>query len=199
MDDTVSRSVQGEENENDTWLKFYRHTGLKLKQAGVALMRLDHSGKDESKGQRGGSAKVGDVDAVWRLKRSPDGEGLYVLDCEAHRFQLSEPRLVIRRESGPLRHTVVGGGSSAVYIESIERIASKLDDLKVPSKAGEQVCRNALKEAGLEGNTDYAWTNNSKKWKAIQERRNAGSLNNWSERSSERFTCSDDQRSTDGA
>src|SRR5699024_7633552 len=70
--DTVSRSVTGDENENDTWLSFYRHTGLKLKQAGVSLIRLDHTGKDETKGQRGGSAKVGDVDAVWRMSRVTD-------------------------------------------------------------------------------------------------------------------------------
>ncbi|HVE26251.1 MAG TPA: AAA family ATPase, partial [Sporichthya sp.] len=65
--DTVSRAIQGEENENDTWLNFYRHTGKALKAAGVALVRLDHTGKDETRGQRGGSAKSGDVDAVWRM------------------------------------------------------------------------------------------------------------------------------------
>jgi len=44
--DTVSRAVAGEENENDTWLRFYRSTGVRLKAAGVACVRLDHSGKD---------------------------------------------------------------------------------------------------------------------------------------------------------
>ena len=65
--DTISRAVGGEENDNDTWLNFYKHTGLMLKQQRVALIRLDHSGKDEGKGQRGGSAKSGDVDAIWTL------------------------------------------------------------------------------------------------------------------------------------
>ena len=46
--DTVSRAIDGEENSNDTWLEFYLHTGLQLKQLGVAMIRLDHSGKDES-------------------------------------------------------------------------------------------------------------------------------------------------------
>jgi len=67
--DTVSRSVGGDENENDTWLNFYRHTGMKLKKAQKALIRLDHTGKDETKGQRGGSAKGGDVDAVWKMSK----------------------------------------------------------------------------------------------------------------------------------
>src|SRR6185369_5973575 len=67
--DTVSRAIRGEENENDTWLNFYRHTGKALKARGVAMLRLDHTGKDETKGQRGGSAKSGDVDMVWRMSK----------------------------------------------------------------------------------------------------------------------------------
>ncbi len=81
--DTVSRAVKGEENENDTWLAFYRHTGLALKQTKVALIRLDHSGKDETKGQRGGSAKSGDVDAIWRMKK--ETENVFSLECDAAR------------------------------------------------------------------------------------------------------------------
>jgi hypothetical protein len=102
--DTVSRSVEGDENENDTWLAFYRHTGLALKRAEVAMIRLDHAGKDESKGQRGGSAKSGDVDAVWRLSRST--EDIYKLTCEANRFPISEKVLTLKREESPLRHKV---------------------------------------------------------------------------------------------
>jgi hypothetical protein len=107
--DTVSRAIAGDENENDTWLDFYRHTGLKLKQAQVALVRLDHAGKDEAKGQRGGSAKSGDVDAVWRMTRTSDD--LYDLICEANRMPIDpESRiLTIERVDGErLEHIVKG-------------------------------------------------------------------------------------------
>jgi hypothetical protein len=107
--DTVSRAIAGDENENDTWLDFYRHTGLKLKQAEVALVRLDHAGKDEAKGQRGGSAKSGDVDAVWRMTRTSDD--LYDLICEANRMPIDpESRiLTIERIDGDrLEHQVRG-------------------------------------------------------------------------------------------
>jgi hypothetical protein len=102
--DTVSRSVDGDENENDTWLAFYRHTGLKMKQAKKSMIRLDHSGKDEKKGQRGGSAKSGDVDAVWRLSRVNDD--MIELTCEAQRLQIDRKNLTLRRETEPLRHEV---------------------------------------------------------------------------------------------
>lgn len=107
--DTVSRSVEGDENENDTWLAFYRHTGLKLKQAQVALIRLDHSGKDEKRGQRGGSAKSGDVDAVWRMSVA-EGDEAFELSCEAQRFPINQTHLLLNRieRDGRLMHEVVG-------------------------------------------------------------------------------------------
>jgi hypothetical protein len=91
--DTVSRAINGEENSNDTWLEFYLHTGLQLKQLGVAMIRLDHSGKDESKGMRGGSAKAGDVDAFWLLTRITD-TSLH-LECNANRMELDTKLLKI--------------------------------------------------------------------------------------------------------
>jgi hypothetical protein len=109
--DTVSRAVQGDENENDTWLSFYRNTGMKLKQAEIACVRLDHSGKDEMKGQRGGSAKSGDVDAVWRLSRVNDVT--FSLVCEASRMQLIESELTFTRHSNPLRHRIHGDAVGA--------------------------------------------------------------------------------------
>lgn len=100
--DTVSRAVAGDENENDTWLNFYKHTGLRLKQTGRALIRLDHAGKDETKGQRGGSAKSGDVDAVWRMSKS--GEELFTLTCEAQRFPFNDREVVLQRQDDPVLH-----------------------------------------------------------------------------------------------
>ena len=126
--DTVSRSVGGEENENDTWLGFYRHTGLRLKQAGVALVRLDHSGKDETKGQRGGSAKVGDVDAIWRMSRV--SEVVFLLECEAHRMPVSEKVLTLDRSTAPLRHTVRSIGMNAARLSLVEAAVQFLDDIE---------------------------------------------------------------------
>jgi len=65
--DTTSRAISGEENSADTFRAFYRHCGLPLKSAGIGYHRLDHSGKDIGKGQRGSSAKNDDVDVVQQL------------------------------------------------------------------------------------------------------------------------------------
>jgi hypothetical protein len=67
--DTISRMIEGEENDSRPWLAFYRLALKPLKSAGISAIRLDHLGKDQSKGARGNSAKTGDVDEVWELRR----------------------------------------------------------------------------------------------------------------------------------
>lgn len=71
--DTMSRAVSGEENSTDTIRKFDLHTGRFLKFYEIAFIRLDHAGKDKSRGQRGASGKNDDVDIVWELSRTDTG------------------------------------------------------------------------------------------------------------------------------
>lgn len=151
--DTVSRAVAGEENENDTWLAFYRHTGKALKAAGVALVRLDHTGKDETRGQRGGSAKSGDVDAVWRMSKITDS--MFRLDCEAHRMQVVETALVIHRDETPvLRHRVDAGGRSAAWSAKVAATVQLMDELQLPLDTGGAQARQMLREAGLKASNE---------------------------------------------
>ena len=146
--DTVSRAIKGEENENDTWLNFYRHTGLALKQAQVALIRLDHSGKDETKGQRGGSAKSGDVDAVWRMSTVVE-DRVYRLDCEAARLPITEKALVIHRHTTPnLGHRVDAAGVMAVRKAEVEGIIELLDANGMPDDATNEDVREFLRLRG---------------------------------------------------
>jgi hypothetical protein len=146
--DTISRSVAGEENENTTWLGFYRHTGLRLKQAGIALVRLDHSGKDTTKGQRGGSAKSGDVDAVWHLTEV--ASGTLRLDLEASRLLIAEKTITIHRDTEPrLTHRVDPRAQAAAFDAQLAEVIHRLDDLGVPRDIGRDAAREALREAGF--------------------------------------------------
>jgi hypothetical protein len=142
--DTVSRAVAGEENENDTWLNFYKHTGMRLKQAGVALIRLDHSGKDETKGQRGGSAKSGDVDAVWRMSR--DSEDTFDLICEAQRFPVTQSRLALRRihDDRGLRHELIGNPVG----DKADRLVALLRKHSIDKTLSQNKAKKALRDCG---------------------------------------------------
>lgn len=151
--DTISRAVGGEENENDTWLAFYRNTGLTLKQAKVACIRLDHTGKDHDKGMRGGSAKYGDVDAVWKLSRVDDGD-TYKLECTDHRMPIDEPTLVIHRDQEPLTHRISGMGRRALSDAKVEALVGILDDADVDPRMPRRQVQDELKDFGLHYGVD---------------------------------------------
>lgn len=148
--DTISRAVGGDENDNDTWLSFYRHTGLALKAAGKACIRLDHTGKDEARGMRGGSAKYGDVDAVWSMTRAGVGD-TFRLECTANRLQVPDKVLTVKRESNPLRHVVVGNER-----DKIQDLADSLDALGADLDCTDEVGKALLRTHGIRfANDDY--------------------------------------------
>ncbi|MGI3782284.1 MAG: hypothetical protein ACRYG2_16100, partial [Janthinobacterium lividum] len=146
--DTVSRAVDGEENSNDTWLQLYRRTGLKLKQAGVAVIRLDHTGKDEAKGTRGGSAKSGDVDAVWRLTKITDSR--LRLECLDTRFHLTTKVLHVTRETLPrLHHALEGAGAVTDHEAKVRHLVGLCDTNDIPADANRDEVRAFAKGRGL--------------------------------------------------
>jgi KaiC/GvpD/RAD55 family RecA-like ATPase len=143
--DTLSRCVQGEENEASTMLNLYRCTLMPLKAAGITVLRLDHTGKDESKGQRGTSAKSGDVDLVWRYTEIiPDQT--YLLTNEKHRIRITEKRLNIHRTEGPTTHVV---DTRTITAAKHDAILQALDDAGLPTNAGRDRARAVLTAAGI--------------------------------------------------
>lgn len=146
MVDTVSRVIQGEENSNDTWLQIYRLVGLPLKALGIAVLRLDHSGKDEAKGMRGGSAKYGDVDAVWRLSEVVRDKR-YRLECTQSRMAIAQGQRVLdlERRAEPLQHVLLGQRDLSPYDAKVAEAVGMADSEGLPNGASsgdvERVCR----------------------------------------------------------
>lgn len=146
--DTVSRGVAGEENSNDTWLAFYRHTGLPMRRLGMTLLRLDHSGKDSTRGQRGGSAKGGDVDAVWRLTKVTDS--VLRLDLDDSRMPIAEKALTLHRETTRwLHHRVDERGRAAAFGAKLAETATALDAAGAAPELGERAARELLRGRGF--------------------------------------------------
>jgi hypothetical protein len=140
--DTISRAVAGPENESDTFRAFYNHTGIRLKRAGITWVRLDHAGKDETKDQRGTSAKGDDVDVVWKLSRAENSILLkrtvsrmgWVPDKVTFAIQ-EEPWLTFERTD---RGWPVG----------TELVANLLDRLGIPPETSANQSQKLLREAG---------------------------------------------------
>jgi hypothetical protein len=139
--DTTSRAVAGKENDADTFRDFYRHTGFGLKQRGVTWARLDHAGKDGSRGQRGSSAKGDDVDVIWRVEATDDG---LQLRRDAARMGWVPERVPLHRHDEPLRYSV----TAAAWPAGTKELADELNALGLPWDATVRACREVLNGSG---------------------------------------------------
>ena len=139
--DTTSRVISGEENSADTFAALYRHTGLLLKAAGRALVRLDHTGHEHADRARGSSAKAADIDLIWSLSKTDGGVRL---KRTHQRISWAPEYVELRRSESPLRHELTDDG----WPEGTQEVADLLDGLQVPltATANEALC--ALRDVG---------------------------------------------------
>lgn len=143
--DTISRAVEGPENDSSTALNLYSHSLIPLKRMGVSSLRLDHSGADQSKGARGSTAKNSDVDAVWSLKYDKKKERRTLTRTYTRRGRGPE-QLEIEVHTAPLRHHLDAATSDPSNL--IDELCVTLDELGVPLSAGRPKVQEALKKAG---------------------------------------------------
>lgn len=101
--DTTSRIIGGEENRADTFRALYRHSLAPLKARGIGSLRLDHTGKDVTAGQRGSSAKADDLDTAWLLLDR--GDGHYTLRLTFQRTNHHPELIELIKHTTPLRFT----------------------------------------------------------------------------------------------
>ena len=145
--DTTSRVIQGDENDADTMRAFYRHTGLLLKQHGIGWERLDHSGKDASKGQRGSSAKNDDVDVVIKLERTEKGQRITATHRRMSWFpEVTE--IVVAESDGTMTFTMPVSATGAGWPAGTKEIADKLNELGLPLDVSARKASDSLRAAG---------------------------------------------------
>ncbi|WP_158230547.1 AAA family ATPase [Mycobacterium sp. shizuoka-1] len=124
--DTVSRFIDGGENDADTWSQFYRLAIQPLRDQQVAVLRLDHLGKDADRGPRGSSHKLSDVDADFRMTAARAGSDDLTLTLGKRRRQHFAQVLSVRRLDDPLRHEL-GSGAASFIVRTADGIATVLD------------------------------------------------------------------------
>ena len=128
--DTFSRFVEGDENSSRVAQDFYDYAGRELKRRRIAYLRIDHIGKDASRGARGSSAKVDDLDLIWTLSRTKE-ENVFVLKNQKARVPVSQNEYAIERCIEPLRHQIRSGipwssliAAASKHEKAIELIAN---------------------------------------------------------------------------
>ncbi|HRB04098.1 MAG TPA: AAA family ATPase [Ilumatobacteraceae bacterium] len=139
--DTTARAVQGDEDKADTIRSFYRWTGIGLKRRGATWARLDHAGKDATKGQRSTSAKGDDVDVVWRVERDDTGLSLR---RDIARMNWVPERVAFLRLDDPLRYA----RADVAWPAGTADCAADLDSLTIAIDASSTTALAALRDAG---------------------------------------------------
>lgn len=112
--DTLGRTLSGDENDAKTIQAFYRQVGMPLKQRKTAYMRIDHGGKDMTRGSRGTSAKRDDLDLEWAMAKDCTCTerrcdcNVFELTCEKDRIPVGRKdlKIALERSENPLRHCI---------------------------------------------------------------------------------------------
>ncbi|WP_328382965.1 helicase RepA family protein [Micromonospora zamorensis] len=150
--DTISRFIQGKENDSDTWLDLYRHTHRGLKAREIGCIRLDHFGKDTERGSRGSSAKTQDIDHVWELTSS--GGDKFRLSRTHTRTGMGEGEINLLRagrpgERGTTRHEVTFEDPEKAKWLVASGLADKLDEIGVPPHFGRDRAKAEAQKHGI--------------------------------------------------
>lgn len=160
--DTLQRALAGDEFSSEPIRNMYRHLILPLKAMGTAVLRLDHTGKDESRGARGSSAKNDDIDQAWQMARK--GESLRLHRTHTRTGHGISSYLLVRR-TDPLRHEVQESGDAFSFEEgeplasaddsSVKDLVETLDELGLDRDAGRPTAAAFLKAKGVGYKTEH--------------------------------------------
>jgi hypothetical protein len=149
--DTLIRSVDGGEQESDTYKDAANYTWKPLKRDGITVIRLDHAGKDVKRGQRGSSAKRDDVDVLW-LMTEPKKDELR-LRLDASRVPWVKDRVEITREENPLLRHVVKGSNTVE--QKVVDVINDLETLGVPVDVTNREAGKRLRDGGKRATGSY--------------------------------------------
>jgi hypothetical protein len=107
-------------------------------------MRVDHAGKDISKGQRGTSAKNDDVDVVWQMAAKEGGA--FTLTAKKRRMGWVPLSVdLVMHEDNRLHFELLKGHA---WPAGTVEVAAELDALGIDDQASGNAATKALKEAG---------------------------------------------------
>lgn len=141
--DSLSKFLEGDENDNETHTRMWNNTTLRLREQGTALTVIDHTGKDTEREARGGAAKKDNSDLYMRLKRNNLGTEIKV---SKKRHSWIADRYTLQRTTNPtIAYEIVG---SADLPHGHHAIVKMLDDHNIPLEDGKRPARQKLIAAG---------------------------------------------------
>lgn len=143
--DTLARVIAGNENDAEPYQELFRHTETMLKRRALTLARLDHLGKDISKGSRGSSAKVDGLDVVWQMEQLIQGT-MQFKRVKGRQVWVAEHTTIHRIDTaGTVYHTT----DVEPVSQKILDLVALLDGLQIDPATGANAIQKILKAAGI--------------------------------------------------
>lgn len=145
--DTWSKFLAGDEAAPTTHTTAYNLSIVPLRQRGIAVLAIDHSGKDPGRGPRGGSSKVDNVDALWLL--TSKGNRHFRLEKRKSRTGRGPDLVEMVRDTVPvLRHRLIDLAEDGVLAPEVRECVELLDELEAPSSLSVRGSAEMLRAAG---------------------------------------------------
>lgn len=145
--DMIMRFLAGPENDSDTISSFDRHTGQRLKAIGVTVIRLDHTGHEETGRARGTSGKAGDVDVQFILTRSGPVVSLDPGRISRHADQRTTVRLWVQ-DGRLVPYDDTEQVETQPDVLLVDLMQKMLDQGEVTLKTGQKTVITRLRERG---------------------------------------------------
>ncbi|NMM88951.1 hypothetical protein B2J88_32165 [Rhodococcus sp. SRB_17] len=163
--DTVSRTVEGDENSAQVWSDFFRIAikPLRADYPDMTIIRLDHTGKDQTQGARGSSQKMSDIDTHWMLMAETNDRNNLTLKLERCRGDEYAETVRFRRVDSPLGHVLNAGksGTGAIDWGGIHAVSNEvadvntaLDEYGAPDGIPNSKAKALLKAHGQNANSE---------------------------------------------
>ena len=144
--DTISRAIEGQENDAMTWHASIGHSLMRSPEAPRGDATPGPLGESSFSRARGSTAKTSDVDAVWRLKHEKP-ERRRTLKRTFTRRGVGPDEIVLSEQAAPLLHVLLEAKGDDQ--DKVEQLCAQLDRLGVAPGAGRPTVAKALKEAGI--------------------------------------------------
>ncbi len=148
--DTLSTCVAGQnESSSEVMTAAIENAKIISRALGCAVLFVHHPGKDVSRGARGHSSQLGNVDTMWRVERNKDALNatLHVVkqkdgeDGQTFHFTATKINLGIHDRKGRERTSLCITESSEDEVQEIDEFTSRLDRITIAAamKDGEKL------------------------------------------------------------
>ena len=147
--DTYSSASEGDENSPEATANFNRYVLQTCHRRQVALMYLDHPGKNEKLGAMGGTRKNTQVDVVWEQRRTDGGRAIKLINWKNRQGSMPKERVIERHDAEYVAFRAPAAIDEMIMTPAVVAKAKQLDEAGIEPTMTRAETVTALVALGL--------------------------------------------------